>query len=347
MNRDPFLGTEYRALSVLASGTHGTLWRAEHKLLGQQVAIKLLNPAREGAEHMAERLQREARALARLRHPHIVTVQDLGRTSDGRVFFVMELLEGRTLQAEIAASGSLGLADAQAWMAQVLGALGLVHAEAMIHRDLKPANVFVTDGPPRGIKLLDLGVMKVHYDPTGQAVGHQLGPLAIPTATGAVVGTPRFMAPEQVRAQAIDHRADVYAAGLLLYEMVAGCGPFDAHKKNLSALLVAQVREAPKPPSAYAPHPIPPALDAVVMRAIEKRPDARFQSAREFADALAAVALSGAPPRSAPPERARPPAPMTPGGTIVMRAHDPTTVPLQQGTVRMPVVPPPEEDPQR
>jgi serine/threonine-protein kinase len=267
----------------------GEVVLAEHLGLGKQVVVKLLHDEFAKDAGVVQRMQIEARSLAALTSPYIVQVTDFGQTATGRTYIVMERLVGRTLGAEIRLRGALPVAEAIGYVLQVLAGLDAAHAMGIIHRDIKPDNIFLCDptkDTPRTVKILDFGVAKV------LSVATEIQRPALPqlvTEEGGIVGTPRVVAPEQALGKPVDARTDVYAAGLLLYTMLAGSGPF-AHIKETVELLKANVMERPVPPSQRAKQAIPPALDAAVLRALEKRAADRFQSAEEFASELRRIA---------------------------------------------------------
>jgi serine/threonine-protein kinase len=276
----------------------GEVVLAEHIGLGKQVVVKLLHQEAAKDAALVKRMQIEARSLAALASPYIVQVIDFGQTATGRTYIVMERLLGRTLGAEVKARGALPVVEAIGYVVQVLAGLDAAHAMGIIHRDIKPDNIFLCDATkdaPRTVKVLDFGVAKV------LDVAAELARPALPhlvTEEGGIVGTPRVVAPEQALGRAVDARTDVYASGLLLYTLVAGQGPF-AHITDACELLKANVMERPGPPSARAQQSIPPALDAAVQRALEKRPADRFQSAEAFADELRRIAAMLVEPRTA------------------------------------------------
>jgi serine/threonine-protein kinase len=269
----------------------GTVLEAEHRELGKHFVVKLLRTELTNDDRQVKRLRLEARSLAKLDSPHVVTVSDLGRTASGATYVAMELLHGRTLRAELAerARGVIPVAEAIAWMRQVLAGLAAAHRNRIIHRDVKLDNLFLcdaTENQPQRVKVLDFGIAKWLDDAT---TGQGARPV---TAQGVFIGTPRYISPEQALCKPIDARADIYSAGLVLYQLVAGKGPF-AHHTNAVDLLTAQLNEKPQPPSAVAPQTIPAELDAVVLKAIEKAPADRFQTAEAFAAALEAIDLTG------------------------------------------------------
>jgi serine/threonine-protein kinase len=269
----------------------GEVMLAEHIGLGKRVVVKLLHEDLAKDPALVRRMQIEARTLAALESPHIVQVTDFGQTATGRTYIVMERLVGRTLGAEVRVRGALPVAEALGYVGEVLAGLSAAHAMGIVHRDVKPDNIFLCDavqGLPRKVKILDFGVAKV-LDVAGGAALPAIPRLV--TEEGTLVGTPRIVAPEQAQGKAVDARTDVYAVGLLLYTLIVGEGPF-AHLKDAVELMKANAFERPAPPSTRASQPVPPELDAAVLRALEKRPADRFQSADELAVELRRIAAS-------------------------------------------------------
>ena len=285
--RDPLRGTPYRFVCKLSdSGAMGQVVEAEQIALRKRVVIKLIRGELAGSAGFVDRMRLEAEALGAISpHPHVVTVLDLGRTPDGRAYLVMEKLVGRTLGDELATRGFIPVDEAVALGFQLLSGLGAAHGVGVVHRDIKPDNLFLCDPArgPRVLKILDFGIAKVVGE---QAEAGRPAPLAQPTAQGLMVGTPRFCAPEQAAGLPIDHRADIYAVGAVLYALVAGRDPFH-HHHILFNLLRAQVSEAPPPPSRGAPQVIPEEVERAIMKALQKRPEDRWGSAAEFGEALA------------------------------------------------------------
>jgi len=265
----------------------GEVFLVEHAALGKAFAAKVLRADRRRSAQLLDRLRLEAHALGRLRHPHIVSVTDFGTTADGRPFLVMEYLRGRTLGEEIRARGRLPLREAVDHARAVVDALAAAHAIGVVHRDIKLDNAFLAEssGAERVLKILDFGVARVLPGAPESAPE----PLAVPTDAGVVIGTPRFASPEGAAGERVDERADVYAAGLVLYTMLAGRGPFD-HASGARQLLSAHRHETPRPPSVYADTPVPAELDALVLAALAKDPRARVQSALAFAHELGRIA---------------------------------------------------------
>lgn len=278
----------YTLLASIGQGGMGDVYEAMHGSLGRRCVVKMLRQQHLGRQDLAARLREEARVLARLRHRNLVDVFDLGTTADGRPFFAMELLHGRDLRRELALVGALPLRVALDVVIQALDGLGAAHEAGVVHRDVKLENLFLcTDGT---VKLLDFGIAKI----SGADLGLSQANVAL--------GTPRTMSPEQYALDAVDTRADLYAMGLVLYELVVGRGPFDELRANPQALRFAHCRRTPPAPSSFAREPIPIGVEAAILHAIAKDPDERFQSAREMADALRALAGERRRRRGPPPE---------------------------------------------
>lgn len=288
LSSDVLAGTAYRALRKLGEGAMGLVVEAEHLALGHLVVVKLLHQALAQRADFVDRMRIEAQSLARLRHPNLVAVTDFSVTPAGVPFLVMERLAGHTVAEERGRRGALPVEEAIDIAQQTLAGLQAVHEAGIVHRDIKAANLFLCDesGGRRNVRILDFGIAKVLASaPSGRAPQ----PLRYPTAEGVTVGTPRCLSPEQARGAPIDQRTDVYAVGVLLYSLLVGAGPFD-HLRNPVELLHAHVSITPVAPSQRATQPISPELDAVVMRALAKRPEDRFASAAEFSAALAEAA---------------------------------------------------------
>jgi eukaryotic-like serine/threonine-protein kinase len=285
------LGGRYRLDRELARGGMATVWIAEDPLLSRRVAVKLLLPELAVDDALRVRFRNEAIAAAKLSHPGIVATYDTG-DDDGTAYIVMELVEGKTLRHLIDERGRLPVHEAVDISSQVADALEHAHRQGLVHRDIKPANVLVqTDGR---VKVTDFGIAKA-------AGGDDL------TRTGTVVGTARYLAPEQVNGHAVDGRADVYALGLILYEMLAGRAPFGGDSDMATA--VARLTNAPEPIRAARPE-VPRPLEDVLARSLARDPEYRYQSAQALKDALTPgldMAPTGplAPP--VPPRRGSPP----------------------------------------
>jgi serine/threonine-protein kinase len=268
-------GTSYRLGSKLGEGASGIVYEAEHVELGRMHAVKVLAPTHASALDSLERFRREARAVARLSHPNVVALHDFGRALDGRVFLAMELLRGESLDKRLEGGDGLPWQDAVAIAIDVAKALEAAHTTGIVHRDLKPANLFLTES---GVKLLDFGVAVALNDDGADKKKRGF----------AIFGTPEYMAPEQVSGESIDGRCDLYSLGCVLYEMVAGSRPFEGASSVV--IMGKQLREAPEPPRVRRPgRDIPPELERVILRALEKPSERRFGSAREMRDALEAT----------------------------------------------------------
>ncbi|WP_438024767.1 serine/threonine-protein kinase [Sorangium sp. So ce233] len=287
---EPLPGTPYSVVRLLGQGGMGEVYEVEHRELGRRFAVKVLHRIHAGRLDLSARMRAEARSIARLRHRSLPEVFDLGATHGGRPYFAMELLEGRDLRTELARLGVVAVPTALGLVLQALSALSLAHSAGIVHRDLKLENLFLCDDGT--LKVLDFGVAKLLH------AGASL------TDPDAVIGTPRTMAPEQCAARPIDPRADIYAMGLVLYELVAGRGPFDELRGRRDALRFAHCEREPPPPSRLAPQPIPPAVERLILRAIAKAPEHRFQTAADMEAAVRRL-HGGAQPSAAPSPVAR------------------------------------------
>jgi serine/threonine-protein kinase len=270
---------EYVVTSTIATGGQGSVYAAEHRLLGRRAAVKVLHQGLSGSQAMVARFVREARVVNQIRHPGIVDIYDIGTLPDGQPYCVMEFLPGRSLSALLAASGRLEAPAAVAILEQVCEALAAAHAAGVVHRDVKATNVMVDDGEPPRAKLLDFGIAKV-TEPGAEGL----------TRAGERLGTHNHMSPEQLLCRPVDARTDVYAVGVLLHQLLTGRLPFvSSDPAEVERLHL----EAP-PPSMALQAPVAPALDAVVARCLAKRPEDRYPSAAALAEAMrAAVGLAG------------------------------------------------------
>ncbi len=262
----------YEVVRVLGAGAFGTVYEAVRHPLRKRVALKVLHADMARNPEAVARFLREAEAASQLDHPHIVDVQDLGAI-DGSSFLAMEFLEGETLDARLDRVTRLSVEDALDLLLPILSAVSAVHARGIIHRDLKPANVFLSLGPQGDFpRLLDFGIAKDTHSSTSL------------TLTAAVLGTPSYMSPEQVReSRLIDLRSDVWALGVVLYQCVTGRRPFEG--SSLFETFEQIMRGPIAPPGATAPG-VPPGFDAVVLRALQRDPGQRFASVRDLGAAL-------------------------------------------------------------
>lgn len=275
------IGGKYVVERVLGAGGMGVVLAARHKTLRQLVAIKVLLPDAPVATTAVARFIREGRAAAALRSEHVVRVLDVDQLEDGMPYMVMEYLDGRDLAAELRSRGALPVATAASYVIQACAALAEAHSQGIVHRDLKPANLLLTrrsDGTEL-VKLVDFGISKLSDGLEGEASL---------TRTHALMGSPLYMSPEQVmNAKLVDARTDIWSLGVILWELLTARTPFEA--ETLPALSVKIATEAPAAPSSLRPE-LPRALDACVMRCIEKDPSLRYQTVGELRDALLAFA---------------------------------------------------------
>jgi predicted Ser/Thr protein kinase len=277
--------SHYRVLELLGRGGMGEVYAAEDLKLRRRVALKVLPVEMAENAERRRRFEREAQAVAALNHPGIVTIYSVEHDA-GRSFLTMELVEGRTLEQAVPAGG-LPLAQFLRIAIQLADAMNAAHERGILHRDLKPGNVMLTkDGR---IKVLDFGLAKLADVAPAAALNVQ-GPLT--TSSGQIVGTLSYMAPEQAEGRTIDHRADIFGLGVLLYELAAGIRPFGG-ESNV-ALLTALLRDTPRPITEMRTD-LPPALAPIIQRCLEKDPAARYQSAGDLGAALETVRISMTP----------------------------------------------------
>ncbi len=278
---DPLIGQilddKYRLEGLLGTGGMGSVYQATHLLIDRSVAVKVLNPRLVTDAAAKERLRREARAAGRLRHTGAVAVTDFGETANGIVYIVMELLEGISLREMLAAHHAIESGLAVALMTQTASAVAAAHDSGIIHRDLKPGNIFIIKrerGVPL-VKVLDFGIAKVAQD----ADTNDANALMTLTETGILIGTPRYMSPEQCDGQPLTPASDVYSLGVILYEMLTGVPPFS----GATPLAIALQHSAQPPrPLTELNSLVPAALETVVLHALAKRPDERPPDAAAF-----------------------------------------------------------------
>ena len=260
----------YRMLSEIGRGAMGIVYRGEDEALGRSVAIKTILASmktEEQAGYLA-RFRQEAKALGGLNHPNIITVYEFG-DEDGVAYLAMEYLEGRELRTLIA-TRSLDLVTAVDIAAQVAEGLAFAHARGVVHRDVKPGNVMVVEG--NRAKIMDFGIARVRISD-------------VKTQTGTLLGSPKYMSPEQVLGRPADHRADIFSLGVVLHEMLTGAPPFTAD--DIPALMYQVCNASPAPPSAKNMG-VTRTLDLIVARALEKEPESRYQDAGAMAADLRA-----------------------------------------------------------
>ncbi|MBS2029889.1 MAG: protein kinase [Deltaproteobacteria bacterium] len=348
-HRDPLVGTvvgeRYRLVRRLGTGGMGAVYEGLHTVIGKKVAVKLLHPQLAGDPDTVARFLNEARAAAMLGHPGIVEALDMGRAPDGAPYLVMEFLQGETLAERLVRQGPLTPGAAVSLCRQAAGALAVAHQKQIVHRDLKPDNIFLAqlaDGTEH-VKILDFGVSKF-----------AAGPMAAGTRTGSVVGTPAYMAPEQLHdSSRVDARADIYALGVVLYQSLSGKLPFEA---DTLPKLAERITHEPPPPLDQVRPGVPPPLVELVTRCLAKDPAARFASMEALIQALAslpigipavmaATAISGSGSGSVNPGLAA--TFITPAQTIAPPAPAPTYSPPpampQAVLVATPVAQPPQQ----
>jgi serine/threonine-protein kinase len=271
------LGDRYRVLSRLGEGGMGTVYLCEHAVLRRRFALKVLRPELADDPELVERFRNEAIAASRIGQENVVDVVDFGAEEDGALYYVMEALDGRSVGAILRDEGPLPVHRVLLLIEQACRALAAAHARGVVHRDVKPENVFVVrrDDAER-VKILDFGISHVPSEMTGARL----------TRAGSIIGTPEYMAPEQATGEDVDHRADVYAVGVLAYEMLTGMLPIEA--STAIATLVAAQSRAPEPPSKRRTE-VPAEVDHIVLKALAKKPGDRFPSMIEFAAEVARV----------------------------------------------------------
>ncbi len=278
LRQDPLVSTlpgKFTVIEEIGRGGMGVVYRARHELTGTDVAIKVLSSTLASDSDSVRRFVREARVAMLIDSENIVRVLDMDVTTEDRLFLVMEYLKGRTLQ-DLIDENQLTWKRAMPIILQVCSALGAAHAKGIIHRDLKPENVFLIErnGIANFVKVLDFGLAKF------LDLGRESGQL---TAVGVALGTPHFMSPEQALGRLTDHRSDIYALGIIMYEMLTGRVPFS--DPSNAAVLDMQINQQPRPPSELCPE-ISPVIEAIILRALEKDPTKRFQSVDELVDAI-------------------------------------------------------------
>jgi WD40 repeat protein len=278
----------YRVLKVLGAGGMGVVFLAEDPQLQRRLALKAMKPSLAAGASAGERFLREARAMAAVRHDHIVTIHQVGEDR-GVPFLAMEYLEGESLADRLHREGRLALAEVLRIGREVAVGLAAAHARGLVHRDVKPGNVWLEALGGR-VKILDFGLVL-----PGADAAHL-------TQTGIIVGTPAYMAPEQARGEAVDARGDLYSLGCVLYRMAAGQAPFQG--KDTMTVFVALATQQPRPPCQLNPE-VPPALDDLILRLLEKDSARRPTSAQEVIAAIQAIE-EALPPRPTPAPNRRP-----------------------------------------
>jgi tRNA A-37 threonylcarbamoyl transferase component Bud32 len=285
---DPYIGVvladRFVVESKVGEGGFGAVYKGKQIGTGRQVALKLLHPEMTQDDNLVARFRREGLVMCNLRDAHTVTTYDFAQTAEGTLFIAMELLEGKSLHDIFYSQAPLDWRRMFKIVTQMCSSLGEAHSQGIVHRDLKPENIYLESrsGDPEFVKILDFGIAKVMRGDGSQAP--QL------TATGQTLGTLEYMSPEQLMGKELDGRSDVYTVGVLCYEMITGRLPFpDA--KGPAALITAQLREVPPPPSSVNPAgQIPPAVDQIILKMLAKDKAQRYGNVEELrvaaADAL-------------------------------------------------------------
>ncbi|MEM6295244.1 MAG: protein kinase [Myxococcota bacterium] len=282
------LADRYRVVKKLGEGGMGSVYLAEHTTINKKLAIKVLSPEFSHKQDLVDRFLQEARAASMIDQENVVEITDFGSTPNGSVFFVMEYLNGEDLSDTVKNSGRLPWSRVKPIMLQVVDALKAAHAAGIIHRDMKPENCFrLKRGSNEDfIKVLDFGIAKVTSD-EGDGGGKNL------TRTGMIFGTPEYMSPEQAKGEKVDARVDVYALGVILYELLTGRVPFTAD--TFMGILTKHMFEPPAAPSTIVPDAnIPEEVEAIILKALQKDREYRFQSMEEMGVAIEAVGTGSA-----------------------------------------------------
>lgn len=292
------ISDRYRIRELIAMGGMGAVYRGDHLLLKKRIAIKLLHPETENLPELVKRFEREAIAGAHIQHPNVATATDFGKLQDGSYFLILEYVKGITLH-EVLEKGALTPRRAAHFAKQIASALHAIHTKGIYHRDIKPRNIMVVEGPPETLKIIDLGLAKLKVgDFSDEQVKDSMSDEDDATAltvAGTIFGTLAYLAPEAAEGMdAVDGRSDLYALGLIMYEMLCGKRPFVAINP---VELFMQHRIAPVPPmSTRAPNiVVPPILEAIPRKLLEKKPESRYQTGQETCDAIdEALATLGA-----------------------------------------------------
>ena len=343
----------YRILNKIGTGGMGAVYLAEHPLIGKRVALKVIHRELAGNRDVVSRFFQEARAVNQIGNEHIVEIHDFGVTPGGDHFFIMEYLEGETLAAILARENTLGIMRSLHVGAQMAAALEAAHVAGILHRDLKPDNIMLMSrlGDQDFVKVLDFGLAKMFS-----------GADAVKTAAGVLLGTPQYMSPEACESKGdVDHRTDIYALGVLLFQMMTGSLPFDG--ESMGEVLVKQVTALPPAPRGLNPA-IPPSVEQILLRCLAKRVDARFATMAQLRQALLdpEAYLQGSPPiapassvspsgvrraggdsRAMLPPHGSPPNPSPPGSApaLMIGDRDPRLL-AARATTGMPALAPPQ-----
>ncbi len=306
-NTDPLIGHvlsgRYEVVERIGEGGMGFVYRCTHVDLKRPIAIKVLRPDFSHRPDVVARFQREARSASRIGHEHIVDVLDFGETPTGQSYFAMEYLEGEDLAEVLARTGTISAARACGLLGQCARALAAAHDKGIVHRDMKPENIFLVYRDGREfVKIVDFGIAKMSDIEVDGAPGRKL------TKTGSIFGTPEYMSPEQASGKELDHRVDIYALGIILFECIAGRVPFVGD--TFMGILTKQLFDPMPDLLEVNPHAERfPGVDMILRRGLAKDRDHRYLTMHEFADALEAIARGELPPEETAAMSTRPPPP--------------------------------------
>ncbi len=293
------LGGRYRIIRKIGEGGMGIVYEAEHVVIEKRVGLKVLREDFSSRQDVVERFRQEAKSASRIGHEHIIDISDFGETPAGASYFVMELLNGHDLAHELEAKGPLSARRTVTLSLQCARALGAAHSKGIVHRDMKPENIFLVsrDTGEDFVKIVDFGIAKMSDIETDGQPGRKL------TKTGMIFGTPEYMSPEQASGKKLDHRVDVYAMGVIMYELLTGKVPFVGD--TFMGILTQHMFETPQPLHVQNPNcNVPPELDRIVFKALAKNADERYQNMEELIVDLTNVlnrAPSSVPSMSPPP----------------------------------------------
>jgi serine/threonine protein kinase len=318
----------YRLVQKLGEGGMGEVFIGEHQMLGRRAAVKVLRPEFSHRQDIVARFFNEARAATQISDPGIVQIFDFGQAQDGSAYIVMELLDGETMDRRMVRQQVLPIPEALRLVRQVASSLATAHSRGIVHRDLKPENIFIVRDPEvaggERTKILDFGIAKLYGDQQ------------VKTHTSAVMGTPTYMSPEQCRGSGqVDHRADIYSLGCVLYLLVTGRMVFEA--EGTGDLIAMHLREQPIPPSAKAQW-VPAALDRLILRCLAKNPGERFQTGTELASAITSLLETGTLPQMPSSPNLAPTV-----AVAALQSKPPTTLSSASGAVGARSMPPPRK----
>jgi serine/threonine protein kinase len=290
---DPLVGNildgRYKVLKRIGEGGMGIVYEALHVSIEKKVALKVLRDDFSSRPEVVERFRQEAKSASRIGHEHIVDISDFGETPGGQSYFVMEMLVGEDLAGVLSRERTLAVRRAARILVQCCKALGAAHSKGIVHRDMKPENIYMVrrDDDHDFVKIVDFGIAKMSDIDTPGAPGRKL------TKTGMIFGTPEYMSPEQAAGKSLDHRVDIYALGVILFELLTGRVPFVGD--TFMGVLTQHMFEPPPPlREVHSATDVPSEVEAIIYKALAKDPNARFQSMDEMARALAQTIDPGA-----------------------------------------------------